>query len=143
MIVFVAHGSTFMNVSALGRAKTKVPRSPLLGPVLCTGGDPMKKVVLKVPIWWSAPCSFFASRPLVGLWFILLGAGFANSPRPPFFNLPKPRLGDPNPRLGVPKPKPRLGDPTPRLGDPMQRSKASGTTKLLRDFVNRACSVGF
>ena len=37
--------------------------SPLPGAVLCMGGAPMTKVVLKVPLLCSTPCSFFASQP--------------------------------------------------------------------------------
>ena len=62
--------------------------SPILGAVLLMEGDPTKKVVLKVPIQWSTPCSVFASRPHLGrkgpVWAVqlLLGGGFA--PPDPF-----------------------------------------------------------
>ena len=42
---------------------TDISRSPLTGAVLCMGGAPMTKVVLKVPLLCSTPCSFFASQP--------------------------------------------------------------------------------
>ena len=39
------------------------PPSPLMGAVLCMGGYPHKKVVLKVPIRWSTPWTIFPVQP--------------------------------------------------------------------------------
>ena len=74
--------------------------SPILGAVLL-GGDPMKKVVLKVPTQWSTSCSFFASRPHLGPEGPLFGpcssCGGASSPpqNPAFFNTESECIGGP------------------------------------------------
>ena len=47
-----------------GRAsRSALGRSPLPGAVLCMGGAPMTKFVLKVSLLCSTPYSFFASQP--------------------------------------------------------------------------------
>ena len=60
-------------VHSLTESNPNIDGSPLPGAVLCMGGAPMTKVVLKVPLLCSTPCSFFASQPhAIYLQFVIL-----------------------------------------------------------------------